>query len=307
MECIVCKNDKEKKFICKSCLTVGTIYNILSCQNCGVSYFDPLPSASELDKFYNNSYYAFDQYKDEHSGGIFAVKLKKIAHTGRFLDIGCSAGHFIKGIKDKCGWEVFGTEFSASAVAYAKEKLGLDVRQGDLKKSGFAGNYFDYIHMNNVLEHVTDPIGFLKEIFRVLKSGGTFQLLIPNGKVDVELLQRFYKEEKTPAKSKDGHLFFFPKKTLVNMVEKTGFKITKTKTCSISRGLRVSGLLPLKKSWKEAYRFTEESKMEKKEFAPAEVKKHSNSYYSYRYFMNNSKNIPGLYSFGLDFLIVAKK
>ncbi|MFH1074013.1 MAG: class I SAM-dependent methyltransferase, partial [Candidatus Firestonebacteria bacterium] len=303
MECIICKNTGEKIVIGKSCLTTETIHDIISCPKCGAMYFSPMPSVLELSKFYSNSYYNFDKYKDEHSGGIYAKKLKKIAKTGNFLDIGCSTGHFIKGIKDKCEWGVFGTEFSASMASYAREKLGLDVRKGDLKDAGFSENYFDYIHMNNVLEHVTDPVSFLNEIFRVLKPGGNFQLLIPNGEADAALLQRFYEEEKVPAKSKDGHLFFFPKKALINLLEKTGFKIKKTKTCSISRGLRVFGLLSLKKNWKDAYRLTEKNKTEKKEITSEEAKKRSGAYYAYRYFMNNSKNIPGLHSFGLDFLI----
>ncbi|OGF48118.1 MAG: hypothetical protein A2231_09130 [Candidatus Firestonebacteria bacterium RIFOXYA2_FULL_40_8] len=307
MHCFVCGNNDDKRSICKSCLTKELTHDILTCESCGTSFLYPLPSVAELNEFYGNTYYDFDKNKDEHGGGIFAKKLKRISKTGNFLDIGCSTGHFLKGIKDKSDWQVFGTEFSGNAVKYAKEKLELDVRQGDLKESGFTENYFDYIHMNNVLEHVTDPVLFLKEIFRVLKPKGTFELLVPNGEADVALLKRYFEEEKTPAKSKDGHIFFFSKKALLNMLEQTGFKIIKTKTCSVSRGLRVAGYLPLKKNWKEAYRLTEESGKEKKDFSPREPKKHSGAYYSYRYFMNNSKNLPGLHSFGLDFLIVAGK
>ena len=307
MECTVCKNIGEKKVIGKSCLTKGTVHDILSCPKCGVMYFSPLPSVTELSRFYNNSYYNFDKHKDEHGGRIFAKRLNKIAKTGNFLDIGCSTGHFLKGVKDGSGWNVFGTEFSKDAVSYAKEKLDLDVREGDLKNAEFSENNFDYIHMNNVLEHVTDPVSFLKEIYRVLKPGGSFYLVIPSGEADVALLKRFYEEEKTPARRKDGHIFFFSKETLLFLLENNGFNVVKAKTCSVSRGLRVAGVLPLKKNWKEAYRLKEDSKTEKKEFKPEDVKKRSVAYYSYRYFMNNSKNIPGLFSFGLDFLIIAKK
>lgn len=294
------------KPICPVRLLEKPVHGLVSCPSCGAGFLEPLPSAAELDEFYGNAYYDFDRYKDEHSGGLLGKRLKKLSNNGRFLDIGCSTGHFLKGVRDSSGFEVFGTEFSKNAVSYAKEKLGLDVRQGDIWKAGFSKDHFDYIHMNNVLEHVTDPAGFLSEVFRILKPGGTFQLLIPNGKLDNSLLTRFYKEENIAPASKDGHLFFFPGKTLVRLLENTGFKITKTKTCSIARGLKVIGLLPLNKNWKDAYRMKNKPE-DQIEFMPAEKKKRSNFYYSYRHFMNSSKNVPGIFWFGLDYLIFAKK
>lgn len=305
MECLICKNKEEKKALCEVRLLEKPVHRLVSCPSCGASFFDPPPSLSELSGFYGNAYYAFDKYKDEYSGSLLGKKLRRLSKAGNFLDIGCSTGHFLKGVRDSSGWECFGTEFSENAASYAKEKLGLDVRPGDIKTAGFPENCFNYIQMNNVLEHVTDPAAFLTEIYRILKPAGTFQLMIPNGKLDILLLKRFYEEEKSPPISKDGHIFFFPAKTLMALLTNTGFKISRARTCSIARGLKVSGILPLNKEWKESYRPAK--KQENQEFKPVEKKRHSNFYYSYRHFMNNAKNIPGMYSFGLDYLVFATK
>ncbi len=305
MECLICKNKAEKSFLCEVRLLEKPVHRLVSCTECGAAFFEPPPSLFELEEFYGNTYYDFDKYRDEYSGGLLAAKLKRISQKGRFLDIGCSTGHFLKGVQTKSGWEVSGTEFSKNAVAYAKEKLGLEVKHGDLIKAGFQENYFDYIRMNHVLEHVTGPVSFLKEIYRILKPAGTFQLMLPNGKLDLALLTRFYREEKTAPKSKDGHIFFFPDRTLLLLLEKAGFKIQSTKTCSVSRGLKISGFLPLNKDWKDAYCLTK--KEAQKEFNSGAGKIHSGFYYRYRHFMNNSKNIPGLHAFGLDYLVLAGK
>lgn len=50
----------------------------------------------------------------------------------------------------------------------------------DGNKLPFAENTFDVAFSVSVLEHVTDPVNFLKEINRVLKPGAIFYLAFPN-------------------------------------------------------------------------------------------------------------------------------
>lgn len=44
----------------------------------------------------------------------------------------------------------------------------------------FADNTFDAVMASHVIEHVTDQLGFMKEIFRVLKIGGTVYVECPS-------------------------------------------------------------------------------------------------------------------------------
>ena len=51
--------------------------------------------------------------------------------------------------------------------------------KGDIKSMNFENKSFDLIICNHVLEHIDDDIKALKEIFRVLKSGGVAILQVP--------------------------------------------------------------------------------------------------------------------------------
>ena len=110
--------------------------------------------------------------------------LDAVDSDGDFLDVGCATGFFLNGIKMHSAWEVYGTDFGEDAVRVAREGLGLDVRLGELSDIGFDDAFFDYIHVNNVLEHVRDPVVLLRECRRIIKPDGKLFLSVPNGRND---------------------------------------------------------------------------------------------------------------------------
>ncbi len=306
--CSVCKQQVPTKFLCKVNLIYGTEFDLVQCSNCMVIYFDPLPSVEQLATFYSSSYYDFDRWREEGKGMAFSRHLKKWKPTGKFVDVGCATGFFINGIKKHSNWEVYGTDFGKSAVGFARNTLGLNVFEGDLKDAKFPDAYFDYVHVNNVLEHVLDPISLLEESRRIIKPDGIFYLSVPNGFNDSLDLIDFYTKEKKPARSKNGHIFFFPAQTLLRMFEQIGFKVQTQHTYSLKRGMRSIGYLRRKNDWKNDYF----PKLEKEKPTSNEIvldekkRKHSDFYYHYRYIQGNLSHIPGLYDFGLDFQFIMK-
>jgi SAM-dependent methyltransferase len=307
--CPVCRNPAEKTALAEVSLVHDAAGRLVQCPACGVICFDPLPSIEILNRFYSAAYYDFRRWPGEAGGAWFGRKLRKIGPTGRFLDVGCATGFFLNGIRQSTGWEVHGVEFGRDAVTYARHKLGLDVFEGDLEDANYPDGHFDYVHVNNVLEHVLDPVGLLAECRRVLKPGGHFFLAVPNGINDSRNLIEFFSTENIPARSPSGHIFFFPARTLLMLFERFGFAVRTKKTGSIKRGLRNTGLLPKKKNWKEDYSFprpelqvnTGQGVVAKKE------KRKSSFYYEYRNFSADLGNLPGLHDFGLDFLFELQK
>lgn len=305
-KCPICEDRSEKRLLCKVNIIYGTVFDLAECQGCGLIYVDPMPTPEQLSVFYSASYYDFDREREEGKGLAFARRLKRGKKQGRFLDVGCATGFFINGIRQSSDWEVYGTDFGESAVRFAREQLHLDVRYGDLANAGFPDAYFDYVHVNNVLEHVLDPVSLLRECRRVIKPDGVFFLSVPNGFNDSRDLIDFYKTEGKPARSKNGHIFFFPARTLLMLIDDAGFVIRKKKTYSMKRGFRSIGYLPRKKDWKRDYfpREAPEVRVNSDVVVPERPARHSNFYHRYRFIQGNLQMVPGLHKSGLDFLFL---
>ena len=98
---------------------------------------------------------------------------KYIINSERLLDIGCGDGYFIKRSK-------------------SRERYGLDKLLGDEVKEtlNFPDEYFDYITMLAVIEHIEAPEKLLEEIYRVLRPGG--KLVFTTPKKQAEFILRLY-------------------------------------------------------------------------------------------------------------------
>jgi SAM-dependent methyltransferase len=235
--------------------------------------------------------------------------LRKIAPTGRFLDVGCATGFFLQGIRQNSDWEVHGVEFSPEAAAYARSELGLAVMAGDLQEAAYPDGFFDFVHVNNVLEHVLDPAGLLNECRRILRPGGRLFLAVPNGVNDSRPLIDYHRGTGAPAFSPSGHIFFFPARTLLRLFEQLDLEVVSTRTGSIKRGLRNARILPRKRGWQAAHAVPPGAKQAKEGqgITVSEEGKKPDLYYRYRNFSAELGNLPGLHEFGLDFLFELRK
>jgi len=99
-------------------------------------------------------------------------------HGGRILDYGCGAGSLVmrgrgEGL-DIYGTDVFyeGAETRPPDVEYIRE-----IRDGRIP---YADAWFDLVTNNQVMEHVEDLDGVLREIARVLKPHGTVLSIFPS-------------------------------------------------------------------------------------------------------------------------------
>jgi SAM-dependent methyltransferase len=296
--------------VCRANLVAGADHDVLECAECGARFFDPMPANEELQAFYNATYFDdFNRARMEGRGRAFTRRLAGMrgsAAPGRLLDLGCAAGFFINGIRSVSGWEVYGVEFSASAIRYASEQLGIPRERFRHTTTEFPDAFFDFIHVNNVLEHVPDPVGVLRDCRRILRPGGLVYVSIPNGPNDSRSLVRYFKEEGVAARSKDGHIVFLSPRALSVLFDRSGFEVVSSRTYGFNRGLRNVGILPQKKSWKVPYRSREgRAASGERAVEPVAGRPHSDLYHRYRLF-KSTFGIPGLHSFGLDYLFLLK-
>ena len=306
--CPICQGKIEPKVLGKASLGGDTCFDLVECQTCFTRYLSPLPSPRQLQAVYLPNYYGSDWYKQKGWGSAFAkLELARKAH-GKFLDVGCGLGFFIDGIKQNSNWEVFGVEFSEGAADFARNQLGLNVRQGELVDIGFPDAFFDYIQVHNVLEHVTDPITLLKECRRILKADGVLDLRVPNGRVDSLDLLEYYREAGEVPFSKSGHVFFFPKQALLRMFEEVGLTAEQSRTYGIRRGLASLGFWPRLSNWKRHYLPRPHNENDgNSTIALPPNKNRPGFYYSYRLLRMRLRMLPGLREFGLDFEVFLRR
>lgn len=96
---------------------------------------------------------------------------------GRLLDVGCGNGVFLLRAKE-AGWDAQGIEPDPRAAA-AAQRAGLDVVAGTLDSCPDMG-LFDVVTTSHVIEHVHDPLAFLRHIHGRLRPGGQLWLATPN-------------------------------------------------------------------------------------------------------------------------------
>src|SRR5437868_4198644 len=123
-----------------------------------------------------------------NSQWVYRDVLKTCAYTGvSWLDLGCGHQLFPEWMPDGKQAEaaileqpgrVVGIDADHASVA---QHTGLkDKVTGDIERLPFRDDSFDLVSANMVVEHVRKPHLLLKEIHRVLKSGGIFVFHTPN-------------------------------------------------------------------------------------------------------------------------------
>lgn len=100
----------------------------------------------------------------------------------KVLDLGCGAGEYVAFFRTQLEAEAWGIEFQKDKVlaAKAKKEVGPFVSEGNIEKIEVTDDSFDFVLLNEVLEHVPDEVAALGEAFRVLKPGGTLCVFSPN-------------------------------------------------------------------------------------------------------------------------------
>ncbi|MCX6163397.1 MAG: class I SAM-dependent methyltransferase [Ignavibacteriae bacterium] len=220
--------------------------NFVECKNCGLIFCNPMPTldviirANDALNIVHVSRGTISQYR---GGKQFVYKLKKIKDNGILLDVGCAEGFFLKGIEDNSNWKAEGLDIIKSAVDFANNELGVKVYFGVLEDLKECENRYNYIRMNNIIEHVQNPVNFLRKTNQILKTGGLVWCSTPNGVQDGAVFKTANKQG-TVLNLLENHFFYYKPKTLKKIFESCGFEILKSYCEGIKHSLTDFGLLP---------------------------------------------------------------
>lgn len=147
----------------------------------------------------------------------------------RILDLGCGEGrHSIGAAYHEAKIEVFAIDLSFTDIKSAKSKHQSFDSDGSnrtlyCQANGhvlpFADHSFDHIVCSEVLEHIPDYQGILKEIDRILKPGGTLNISVPRywpEKICWALSREYHEVE-------GGHIRIFESAALAKEVQKRSY------------------------------------------------------------------------------------
>lgn len=114
---------------------------------------------------------------------------------------------------------------SDSAAKYydADIDVGKATWQVDITNIAFNDNEFDYIFCIHVLEHITEDIKAMQELFRVLKTGGAAYLAVPLGKEFVEDVTVTDPEGRLRLYGQRDHVRIYTLEEFCNRLNSVGF------------------------------------------------------------------------------------
>ncbi|KLO21685.1 class I SAM-dependent methyltransferase [Marinitoga sp. 1155] len=189
--------------------------NIAQCASCGliqlinepVSYYKTVIRAtsvsSEMKKFRLKQLKQFFEKYD--------------LYNKKCIEIGSGNGDYLS-ILAEISKNVYGFEYSSENIKYIKEK-GLKAIQGyiDTEKYELPDKPYDAFFMFNFLEHVPEPVTFLRGLSNNLNDNGIGIIEVPNFNM--------IKKEKMISEFTIDHLSYFTKKTLEITLRISGFEI----------------------------------------------------------------------------------
>jgi SAM-dependent methyltransferase len=207
---------------------------VVRCSACGLLRTSPEPGAEALREIYDartSAKYTLDR-GDVHeaqwtgfAGGLMDLVEGHRAPPGRLLDIGCDTGTLLVHARER-GWTVQGVEVNEPLARQVSAERQVPVAAGTLEQAGFADASFDVVVFNQVLEHVTDPSAFLREVVRILAPGGVVCVGVPCFSSPIPVL---LKRERWYALLPSEHVWQFGPRTLPRLLREAGLDVLQTR------------------------------------------------------------------------------
>ncbi|MBW4662627.1 MAG: class I SAM-dependent methyltransferase [Chroococcus sp. CMT-3BRIN-NPC107] len=234
--------------ICKICRASSlTVYaHTATCNECGVLLYYPYPKDDEqlvadgegkqwtkdrvIEWYSKSSFYNHSNFTNMLR---FAIDESYKSQALDILDYGGGGGQFALVCKSHfLESNVYLTDISDRSLLEQWQPLNKQIL---FKEFDQAQQKFDFIFMNDVFEHLSDPLKVLKQLAEKLK---------PNGKIFVDTPKQFWLYPATKLLSKQiytkllngtvstDHLQIWSKKSFESVVQASGLKIVKYKEAS---------------------------------------------------------------------------
>ncbi len=136
-----------------------------------------------IKTLYNETNRPFTRYPEK----LARYLTKRYNITGKFLDLGCGRGEYLKGFLD-CGVDGYGVDLSPGAEDLCPASRVISKINFIKDDFPYPVNYFDVIFSKSVIEHFYYPEEIVRKIDKILKPGGLVITMVP----DWETVYRIY-------------------------------------------------------------------------------------------------------------------
>ena len=145
--------------------------DLFLCTSCDLFFKFPQIDKEKLDKLYEQGASMNWQYSpSERNDWRLAKKwIDAIPDKSSVLDIGCFDGQLLSSLASDL--QCFGVEVHEEAARRAENK-GISIIGRDLSEIDEIDQLFDIVIATDVIEHVHDPLLFLKNIARITRRNG---------------------------------------------------------------------------------------------------------------------------------------
>jgi SAM-dependent methyltransferase len=210
--------ERVERCLCGGGLLEGPIWEWMICGDCGTWVNTRRPTEDSLSLVYGETYWTttqelvgapplerrFEQDMQDRIPAYLEQLRPHLPERARICELGCGNGRLLHELQH-AGHDVVGTEYDA----------GLIERVARLNDAGF-----DAMISVDVLEHLHDPAGFLREHQRLLRPGGVLLLHTPVHerpnepyRYSVGMLWKLY------------HLYLFSRSLIERLLDEAGFDI----------------------------------------------------------------------------------
>ena len=147
------------------------------CRACGFQFYDPRLAGG--GKFYEELM-AREYYVEQRPEFPFTLRLAREQGVRSVLDVGGGDGVFLDQARQQ-GLTTWGVELNEAAAERASAKGHRMIRKPlEQITPEEAGGGVDLLTLYQVVEHVPDPVGFVREAARLVRPGGLIVIAVPH-------------------------------------------------------------------------------------------------------------------------------
>lgn len=235
----------------------GELFDYRECSGCGVERVMPRPGPNVIGSYYPQDYYAY--VPDPSREQSFALSLSRVVYRvywappvsasiswrlfriplflflwpvryrtllcfrqpvlRRVFEFGAATGKDLSEFL-AAGWEVTGCEPSPKACQAARQR-GIVLQNCSAEQATLPEAHFTCVLMNNVFEHLHDPVEVLAKCREGLSEGGALVLIVPNhASFTARVVGAAW-----PGYDPPRHLWGFTPKSITALLTRSGFTV----------------------------------------------------------------------------------